>query len=247
VEKLDLADKMTKGIIYYCDFNCDPAIQYICLQQLKKAWQGDVVSVSLNQPLDFGKNFIAEGKRSYQMMINQIVKALEMSTVDYVFFAESDILYHESHFNFIPTEDDVFYYNLNNVRWEYPNDRVIEYDGLTSLSQLCVNRKYALNHFRLRLGSMGEDIKGEPKFARVWGYEPGLKKKRNGALTQEKSGYWTSEFPNVDIRHGRTFSKTKTRLEDFKHKPTGFQEMKLDDVRGWKLKLLFAGLLPSIS
>ena len=219
----------------------DSALQWICLQQLKEAFKGDVVSVSLNQPLDFGKNFVLEGKRSYQMMVNQIVKALEWSTADYVYFCETDVLYTPEHFEFIPTEDDTFYYNLGNVRWEYPHDRVISYDGLTSLSQLCVNRKYALAHFRMRQDKMSDEPveKGEPRFARVIGYEPGLKKKRNGALTEEKSGFWTSSSSNIDIRHGRTFSKTKTRLEDFKHKPTGFKEMKIDDINGWKLREMF--------
>jgi hypothetical protein len=169
---------------------------------------------------------------------------LAYSKADYVFFCEHDVLYHKSHFDFIPTADDVFFYNFNDWRWDYYTDRIIHYNELTSLSQLCVNRKFALDHYQRRQQKIIEwqlDVtrSREPRQGRIWGYEPGTKKTRNGGFSDDKCLTWKSEFPNVDIRHGHTFSKPKTTLDSFKHLPTGWEETTIDKVPGWDLKGLF--------
>lgn len=79
----------------------------------------------------------------------------------------------------------------------------------------------------------------EPRWARRFGYEPGTKKKRNGGFTDEEHIKRRSEFPNVDIRHNRTFSRPKIRLDEFKHKPNTWYEAKMDEIPGWNLKELF--------
>lgn len=239
---------MTKGIIYYTNNNLSEPIFTACQNQLKLAIAGSdpaisITSVSLS-PINFGKNIVAKGESGYLSMVNQIITALETSSANYVFFCEHDVLYHPSHFEFTPSTDDTYYYNMNNWRWDYPRNRLIRYDGLTSLSELCVNREFALKHYHLRLKKMKEvglesfQMK-DPHMARLWGYEPGLKKKRNGALIEEKSDNWNSLYPNIDIRHQKTFSLPKVSLKDFKHKPTGWQETTTDKVDGWNLGKLF--------
>lgn len=239
---------MTKGIIYYTNNKLPEPIFSICQNQIKLAIVGfhpaiSITSTSLS-PINFGKNIVVKGESGYVSMVSQIIKALEVSTADYVFFCEHDVLYHPSHFDFTPPKNDVFYYNLNNWRWDYPNNRLIKYDGLTSLSQLCVNRKLALKHYTARLEKMKEiglekfQMK-DPHLARLWGYEPGLKKKRNGAFSEEKGDSWNSKYPNIDIRHNNTFSLPKVRLKDFKIKPTNWQETATDKIEGWDLKELF--------
>jgi len=203
-----------------------------------------VVSVSL-KPIEFGENYVLENRfRSYPTQVDQIILALEKSTAEYVFFCEHDVLYHKSHFDYTPTDDNTFYYNINNFRWDFPNDRAIQYDGLTSLSQLCVNRKKALDHYKQRQAKIKEwdlDIQRsrEPRHARVWGYEPGTKKTRNGGFSDELCERWRSEFPNVDIRHDKTFSKPKITLSSFHHKPENWKEITLNQIDGWDLKELF--------
>lgn len=238
---------MSKGLIYYTDFNVDPAIQWICLQQLKKAFNGGVVSVSLNQPLDFGKNIVIKGERSNTMLTRQILAALEASTADVVFFTEHDVLYHPTHFDFTPDKEEIFYYNINSWRWDYPKDRVISYHELTSLSNLCVYRKWALDHYRKRMkriidsGWDKEDGIGkmQPHWARMIGYEPGTKRRKIGGFSDDISIKWMGEFPNIDIRHGTTLTKPKTSLDQFKHLPSDWKEKGLDDLRGWDIKKLF--------
>lgn len=235
------------GVIYYTDFHLDPFIHGICLEQLKKAFKGEIVSVSLNRSLDLGKNIVLEGERSNTMMIKQIIAGLEASTADYVFFCEHDVLYAPTHFDFSPPKDDVFYYDLANWRWDYPKNRLINYDQLTSLSMMCTNRLWALEHYNKRLNRLiesgfdKEDGIGnmQPKWVRALGYEPGTKRRKIGGFSDDVSERWKSSTPCIDIRHKMTLSNPKTRLKDFKHQPTGFKEITLDEMKAWPLKLMF--------
>ena len=236
----------TVGAIYYTDSRLEGHIIIdTCRNQIKKAFKGELVSTSL-KPLDFGKNFVLEGRsRSYPTMVDQIVLALENLTTDYVFFLEHDVLYHETHFDFVPKEDNVFYYNSNVVRWRYGGDGLaIAYDGMLPLSCMCANRKFALDHYHMRQEKIKEwnldDMRSrEPRKSRIFGYEPGTKPKRRGGLTDDVREVWKSELPNIDIRHGRTFSAPKITLESFKHKPTGWKEKPADEIDGWNLNEMF--------
>jgi len=236
---------MTTGCIYYTDFHVDPKIQSICLEQLKRSFGGEIVSVSLGKPLDLGMNIVIENEeRSYPTMALQILTALKASTSEYVFFCEHDILYHPSHFDFVPPKDDIYYYNVHNWRWEYPKDRAITYDGLTSLSSLCCNRDLAIRHYKYRLKlierwGLDKIRSREPRWARKFGYEPGTKLRRRGGVTNEEHVKRWAEHPNVDIRHAKTFSKPKVTLDSFKHLPTDFREVTLDKIEEWDLKGMF--------
>lgn len=232
---------MTKGIIYYTDNRLGEPVFSVCQKHILEAGL-PIVSVSL-KPINFGQNIVIEGEPGYISMINQIVTALEKSSADVVYFCEHDILYHKSHFEFQPPEDDVYYYNLNNYRWAYPGNKIISYDGLTSLSQLCANRELALKHFKARQEKMKEIglekfLQKDPHTARVWGYEPGRKKKRNGAFLEEKSDYFSSLYPNIDIRHPGSFTIPKVKLIDFIHPPSGWVETTIDKIPGWNLAKL---------
>lgn len=242
------------GAIYYTDFHVDPAIHAVCLEQLKRSFLGDIISVSLNRPLDLGKNVVLNGERSNTMMIRQILTALEASTADIVFFTEHDVLYNHTHFDFIPEKNNVFYYNLNNYRWDFPKDRAISYNELTSLSQMCVYREWALDHYRKRLerlinsGWDKQDGIGnmQPKWVRALGYEPGTKRRKIGGFSDDVSERWRSKLPNVDIRHNMTLSNPKTKLESFKHLPTGWKEVTLDQIPGWDLPTMFRNKVKSM-
>jgi len=237
--------KKTIGGIYYSDNRLDRRIRNICHDQLRKAFdESKIVSVTL-KPMNFGKNIVLKDRlRSYPTMALQILMALEASTADYVFFLEHDVLYHPSHFDFIPPTDDIYYYNINNWRWWMGHDTAITYDGLTSLSGLCCNRELAIRHYKLRLKLIEEQgldkIRSrEPRWARKFGYEPGSKKRRRGGITNEDHIKRKSEFPNVDIRHPGTFSAPKIALESFKHKPENWNEIPIEEIPSWDLRGLF--------
>lgn len=234
----------SRGIIYYTDNRIGEPIIPIC-QKYIEASELPIVSVSL-RPINFGKNIVLENRvRSYPTMVKQILMGLEALTTDYVFFIEHDVLYHKSHFDFTPPTDDIYYYNVNNWRWRYPTDYAITWDYVTSLSGLCCNRLMAVEHYKKRLKFVEDQgldkvRSREPRWARVWGYEPGTKKRRKGGFSDENYEIWKSEYPNVDIRHKKTFSRPKVTLEEFKHKPTEtWREIKIDDIPGWNLRELF--------
>jgi hypothetical protein len=232
-----------KGIIYYTDNRLAEPIVSVVREQILKA-NLPITSCSLNKPIDFGNNIVVKGERGYPTMLSQIITALENSEADYVFFCEQDVLYPVSHFDFLPQLDNIFYYNEHVWRWMYGSDTAITYDRLLSLSALCVNRKFALDHYRAReekMYEMGvENFQSrEPKAARIWGYEPGTKKTRRGGFSNDDFETWRSEYPIVDIRHSKTFSSPKVTLDSFKHAPTGWKEINIDKIPGWNLRKLF--------
>lgn len=233
---------ITKGIIYYTDNRLGEPIFSLVQRQLLLAHL-PIVSVSL-KPIDFGKNIVLNLSPGFVTMTKQIITALEKSESDCVFFCEHDVLYPLSHFDFTPTKDDIFYYNANVWRWKYPDNLAITYDRLISLSSLCVNREFALNHYKMRLSKIREmnwdlDKRREPEWARKWGYEPGTKKIKRGGFSDDDFQIWKSEDPVIDIRHGKTFSQSKVTLESFVHPPTNWRQTSLDKIRSWNFKELF--------
>lgn len=239
---------MTKGIIYYTDNRVvEPIFSKVqqILAKIGKEKGIPITCVSL-KPTDFGdmRVVLENRERSYPTMVRQIIMALEASKEKYVFFCENDVLYHPSHFDFNPPKDDVFYYNNNVWRWKLWDDKAIRYKKMIPLSCLCANREYVLDHYRYREAKIKEwgldDRRSrEPRTARIWGYEPGTKSKRRGGLTEENYEEWTSEFPNVDIRHARTFSRLKCDQRDFKNMPENWEEIEAKAIPGWDLDKVF--------
>lgn len=235
---------LTKGAIYYTDNRPKAFILEACREQIKKAFNGKIVSVSLDKSVDLGENIVLTGMtRSYPTMVRQIITALEALDTDIVFFLEHDVLYHPSHFDFVPQNKDIYYYNINNWRWGIKEEFAVTYDGLHSLSQLSAYRETVLKHYKGRLKyieerKLDEIIGGEPKWARVMGYEPGTKLRRKGGFSDEKFEVWKSELPNIDIRHRHTFSPPKYTLDSFKNPPQNWRQEKIDNVPYWNLREL---------
>ena len=233
------------GAIYYSDFHIDQQLMATCLKQLKEAFAGEIVSVSLDRPVDLGTNIVLTGEeRGYSTMVKQIITALENLTTDHVYFLEHDVLYHARHFDFTPPRNDTFYYNANNWRWLYPHDYLITYSNLISLSMLCCSRELAFRHYQHRLQhihdlGLSEIRSKDPKWARKMGYEPGTKPKHRGGFSDDVHEKWRSELPNIDIRHRHTFSPPKVHLQSFKHPPEEWREAKIKDIPGWNLREIF--------
>lgn len=212
----------TKGIIYYTDG---------LIQEPIKSWVLESIKAS-NLPIVSSSPETVGGERSIVTMMKQIHYCLKNSTTKYVFFCEHDVIYPKSHFDFTPPKDNIFYYNSNVWRWDYPKNRYITYDRLISLSGLCVNRKFALKHYEKRLEMIEEkgynrDTNGEPSWARKMGYEPGTKKIKRGGFSDDDFETWQSAEPLIDIRHKDTFSPPKVSLDSFKHLPTNWREITL--------------------
>ena len=140
--------KPTKGAIYYTCLTHDPFIEQAGRAQLRKAFPGEIVAVSLNKAIDFGdKNIVYEGVKSPESLFNQALIGLENSTAEVVYLCESDVLYHPSHFDFTPERRDVYYYNDNKWRVDFKSGQAVFYH-CAQVSGLCGYRQFLIEHFR---------------------------------------------------------------------------------------------------
>lgn len=218
----------SKAIIYYTCNTHKPEIDEKCREQLSKAGL-PIVAVSLNKELDFGNERITmQGERSPLTMHKQILAGLQKCQAEYVFLAESDVLYHPSHFEFTPARKDVFYFNTNVWKIRYPDGHAVWTDDLQQLSGMCGSLELFIDFFSKRI----EQIEREG-FNRH--YEPSARqniypRERGGKYGQEN---WQSKTPNVCIRHNGTLTKAKWSPDDYRDKQFAKGWKEAEEVPGW--------------
>ena len=221
-----------KGIIYYTDNQLKLKIAHKVQRQLRhisKDKNLPIVSASLKPMDNMGKNIHIKAERGYLTMFKQILAALEASEAEIIFHCEHDMLYHPSHFDFTPPHKDKFYYNQN--FWRVREDGFAVHWDANQVSGLCAYREHLLNFYRNRVKEIEE--KGHDRR-----YEPG------GRDTSQYEA-WFSEYPNIDIRHEGTLTRSKWSRNDFRDKSTcvNWQESTVDKIPGWdNLKLFIDSL-----
>lgn len=220
----------TKAALYYTCNTHLPAIEAACAWQLyeSRPLVDELGTVSL-QPIVFGDwNIVLQGrKRSPESMHYQVYTGLQELTSDYVFLCESDVLYHPSHFDFVPPTADAYYYNENTYKIDWFTGKCVFY-YTKQVSGCCASRLLLLEHYRKRI----ERIEKEGKFDRWWGWEPGCHHPPRG-IDNYPAIRWMSEYPNVDIRHDKNITKTKWSLEEFRDKRTSEGWTFVEDIPGW--------------
>lgn len=200
---------LTKGILYYTCNTHDPIIESACRAQLLRARNGYQLGSVSRQEIEFGDwNVVVDMPRSPETMHQQILTGLRLLKTDIVFLCESDVLYHPSHFEFVPPKDDVVYFNSNIWRTRYPDGHCVWTDGLQQVSGICAYRDLLLEFYERRVEQIGKE-----GFNRH--YEPGPKIKVGMEFGTES---WQSSQPNLDIRHGGTLTKSKWSVDDFRDK-----------------------------
>jgi len=187
-----------KGIIYYSDNQLDPVIMEACQKQILKSGL-PVVSATLKKT-NFGKNIhFPTLKRGSYALFKQILAALEHSSEEIIFFCEHDVFYHPSHFEFTPTETDVFYFNNEVEKVDWFTGKSVRVDKCEQLSGLCVFRETALKWVREKMQQLetnGFDGHYEPR---------GIRKS------------FRSKEPNIDIRHDKNQTPTKWSPDQFRN------------------------------
>ncbi len=240
---------VTRGIIYFTDNELDERIAKPVrdrLTNISKKKNLNIVSSSLKK-MDFGvKNVrFPSLKRGYLTMFKQIMAALENSKDDIVFFCEHDVLYSESHFDFIPEREDTFYYNQNVWLLRLPDGHGLHYD-VNQVSGLCVYREAALTHYRERYAlteKMSKEL-NEVDFNR-WIRHAGFEPFTHGRVQWEKQfkyDTWKSENPNVDIKHGGNLTGQRWRKEQYKNQNllVNWTESEDYSIPGWYKSELIA-------
>jgi glycosyltransferase involved in cell wall biosynthesis len=215
------------GVLYYTDNKLDPEIMAKCQKQLRKCiGQHRIVSVSL-EPINFGENIVLPFERGYLTMFKQILAGLKELKTDYVFFAEHDILYHPSHFFFVPAKDDIYYYNTNVWKIRMSDGHGLYVDDCKQLSGICANRLLLIDHYEKRIKLVEE--KG---FSRAMGFEPGTHG-REERVDDYKAESFKSQWPIIDLRHNNNLTQSRWTKEEFRNQrfTDGWKEQ--DNIPGW--------------
>jgi glycosyltransferase involved in cell wall biosynthesis len=230
---------ITKGMIYYTDNQLDEKIAKPVRDQLLRISRKKRINITSSslKKMEFGvKNIhFPSLKRGYLTMFKQILGALENSDDDIIFFTEHDVLYHPSHFDFDPPKKDVFYYNQNVWYLRTTDGHALHYD-VNQLSGLCVYRETAITHFRERY----EKVKKEG-FTRRMGFEPFTHKRIKWDNWFEYDT-WMSEYPNVDIKHGKNETGARWKKEQYRNQQLliNWVESENYSIPGWDSKDLIA-------
>ena len=224
--------RLSKGIIYYTDNHLNLKIARAVQSQLRMVSETKgipIASASLKPMSNMGKNVHVKMQPGRLAMFSQVLAALEASTSDIVFFCEHDVLYHPSHFDFIPEKNDTFYYNQNFWKVRTTDDLAIHYDA-NQLSGLCCYRELAVKEFKERVRRVAAE-----GWRNSMGYEPGTRGIRRGGFSNNPWKSWKSEFPIVDIKHGHNLTTQRWHQEQFRNKEncTGWLESMVDKIPGW--------------
>ncbi len=240
-------DHPEKGVVYYTHGVGDPVILKACRKQiLRGIKEKHIISVSLS-PLQFGKNVVLSNEPGYLTMARQILAGLETSKADVVFFCEHDILYHPSHFDFVPPREDQIYYNTNVWRVRYPDGHALFCNDLKQLSGLCGWRETLIKHYQERVRLLEEAYKQMTteefnRYVRQMGFEPGTHR-RPERVDDLTSDFYQSKFPNIDIRLETSLTPSRWRKDQFVNERFTQGWTEANEVPGWgKTADLFAKL-----
>lgn len=223
--------KKTKAVVYYTHNICDPQIFRACQVQLTKGMKEKHIITVSREPLQFGaRNIVIPKIEGWLDMFEKILRGLEETKADVVFLCEHDVLYHPSHFDFIPARKDTFYYNTNVFKWKYPERHFLYVDDCKQLSGLVADRELLLAHYRERV----RRVKAEG-FTRGNGFEPGTRTTKNGGYDDFRAEAWQSKFPNIDIRHEANATQNRWRKDQFRNQKYTEGWKEVQTVPGWSV------------
>ncbi len=217
-ERLAPVRRASAGVVYYTDERGDPEILSACRQQLEHA--ASSLPIVSTTPKTVG------AERGILTMFRQILAGLEALETEIVFFAEHDVLYHPSHFEFMPERSDTYYFNQNIWKVDAATGRALYY-RCSQTSGLCANRQLLLGHYRRRI-----EIVERHGFTRAMGFEPGTHRRKE-RVDDYPAAVWMSALPNIDIRHRHNLTPSRWRREQFRNQKFTDGWTEGDGVPGW--------------
>jgi glycosyltransferase involved in cell wall biosynthesis len=216
--------------LYYTCGSHDETLELAARSNLRRSTNGHEVGCVALQRTDFGDwTVVLNREKGPATMHYQILAGLERSTADYVFLCESDVMYHQSHFEFVPPDPTVIYYNTNVWRVRYSDGHAVRTDGLQQVSGICANRQLLLAHYRKRIQWI--EANGGVFDSKRMAYEPGTR----GKFGDECIDNWESPYPNLDITgHGNTLTVPHFSVDSFRNKKYAVGWKETDDaLPGW--------------
>lgn len=218
---------VAKGIVYYTDNRLDKGIQQAVWGQLGRVGVGGVaVSLApLAVPAGW-ENLVWLGERGILTMFEQILAGLEASTAEVIYFCEHDVLYHPSHFDFIPPRPDVFYYNENCWKVDATMGHALFYYARQT-SGLVAHRALLLEHYRKRV-----EIVRAHGYSRKTGFEPGTHRRAERVDDYTAESFF-SACPNVDLRHANNLTPSRWQKAQFRDQRYTRGWTEAEEVPGW--------------
>ena len=210
------------SIVYYSDRHVPPELAALCQRQLiQSVGSREIVTVGLNAPLGFGRQFVHLAERGVLTMHRQILTGLENATGDIVYLCEHDVLYSPTHFDIVPARADTWTYNVHVWHARYPDGHAVFYNA-QQVSGLVAYRSLLLDYYRARIAQIERE--GPNRH-----YEPGLKQ---SVGSKQVVNAW-SLYPNVDVRHDRNWTASKWSRADFRNGVYARGWREADELPGW--------------
>jgi glycosyltransferase involved in cell wall biosynthesis len=224
--------KPRKGVLYYTHNVGNPEVLDAARRQLLNCIkEKHIVSVS-SKPIELGRNIVypRDPKEGFLDIFMKILIGLEAMDCDVVFFAEHDVLYHPKHFDFVPPEKDVFYYNTNVWRVRLEDGHSLYVNDCKQLSGLVAWKDLLLEHYRERIRRIRKE-----GFTRGNGFEPGTRNVANGGYDNYPAKSYKAALPNLDIRHERNATQNRWSKEQFRNQKytDGWTESHVSKIPGW--------------
>lgn len=225
-----------KGIIYYTNNKIDPKLMKMVQDNLLRVAKDiPILSISIEKPLDFGDFppiyfFLPSSPLT---MFKQILAGIRYMPAEIIFLAEHDVMYSEEYFNFVPPEDNKYYYNMNNWQVRLSDGHAVYWD-CKKQSQLCGYRDLLLTHYEKRVHLCEQN-----GFTRAMGFEPGTHNRPERVDDFKAEGWW-SKYPTLDIRHGQNLTASRWNQSEFRSQRSckNWKESHVNQLPGWESLVL---------
>ena len=230
--KPELRSGGRRGAVYYTHGRREPNMAKLVREQIRLGLDdSEIVSVS-ERPLRFGRNVVQpwSGKNGWLDLFERILAGLERSRAEFVFICEDDVLYHPSHFEFVPPRRDRYYYNVNLWKLRYEDGFCLKVDDCRQVSGLVADRELLLDHYRRRV----ERVRREG-FGRRNGFEPGTRNISRGGYDDVPVETFSSTYPLIDIRHDGNATANRWRKDQYRNQKytAGWTESDASSIPGW--------------
>lgn len=159
-----------------------------------------LISVS-HQPMSFGKNIVVDLPRSHFSIYRQALIGAREAKTKYIALCEDDVLYHSTHFDYIPNAGK-FAYNMSVwalYTWSMPP--VFSYKDRRNLSGLICERLLFIEALEERFAKYPDP---DNSLKDTWG-EIGKYETLLGVTVRESEEFY-SKIPNVAFSHENALS-----------------------------------------
>lgn len=186
--------------VYYTAGEIPDQFAQVTRDQLLRAL-GDtpLISVSLNQPLNFGsENYVHTGTRSQYSIYKQVLVGAIAAKTPYIACCEDDVLYSPKHFEFRP-QTGHWGYNMNPWSLFTWGDPIYSYKapgGRRNLNALICERELLISHLEERFDKWPDPDKID---IRIFG-EPGKYDNQLGTTPHPSEDFYTNP-PNIVFSH----------------------------------------------